>query len=93
MAESPIFQAKLGSKTDSYGEWDDFSDAHSEQQNEQTKRDLARLRSDFDYDQLSADAKLSHDVFAFDAEQRLRNFEFRYHHYIATQHISPLLSG
>ena len=89
VAESPIFQSRLG-RTKSGGEWDDFSDAHSEKQNTQTKRDLAQLHSDFDYDRLSTTSKLSYDVFTFDAERSLRNFEFRYHHYVATQHISQV---
>ncbi len=90
VAESPMSQARLGRRTDAYGEWDDFSDAHSTEQNEATRGDLAHLRSEFDYDQLSDDAKLSYNVFVFDTERRLNNFKFRYHHYIATQHISQV---
>ena len=88
--ESPIFQSQLGRRTGALGKWDDFSDAHSEAQNKRTRQDLAHLRSEFDYDKLSDDSKLSYDLFVFDAERRLANFEFRYHHYIATQHISQV---
>ena len=65
IANSPLFQAQLGMKTDRYGEWDDFSDAEAIRQHEETKADLARLRSDFDYGKLSEQSQISYRIFEF----------------------------
>lgn len=79
--ESPLLQAQLGMKTDAYGKWDDFSDAKATADNERTKKDLERLRTDFDYDALSEQSQISYRIFEFLQERSLRNFPYRYHGY------------
>ncbi len=81
LANSPIFQAQLGMKTERYGEWDDFSDAEAIRQNEETKDDLARLRTEFDYDKLSEQSKVSYRIFEFLQERAVEGFDYRFHGY------------
>ena len=78
---SPMFQAYQGLKTEDYGRWDDFSDEYAQLENKQTAADLERLRSEFDYDQLSESAKMSYRIFEYNQERDLRNFEWRFHNY------------
>lgn len=81
LANSPIFQAQLGMKTERYGEWDDFSDAEAVRQNEKTKEDLNRLRTEFDYDALSKQSQVSYRIFEFLQERDLEGFPYRFHSY------------
>ncbi len=89
---SPIRQSSLGRKTDQLGQWDDFSDAFAAERVNRTKEDYARLKSDFDYEALSDDARLSYDLFALNAERAIRNFEFNRNHYVVDQ-FNGQLSG
>ena len=81
LANSPIFQAQLGQKTDQYGEWDDFSDEENIRQNEETKADLERLRNEFDYSKLSEQSQVSYRIFEYLQERSLRDFPWRFHGY------------
>ncbi len=81
LANSPIFQAQLGMKTERYGEWDDFSDAEAIRQNEETKDDLARLHAEFDYDKLSEQSKVSYRIFEFLQQRAVEDFDYRFHGY------------
>jgi len=81
LANSPIFQAQLGMKTDKYGEWDDFSDAEATRQNEERKGDLERLRRDFNYAALSEQSQVSYRIFEYLQERALRDFPWRFHNY------------
>ncbi|MCG8434604.1 MAG: DUF885 domain-containing protein, partial [Gammaproteobacteria bacterium] len=83
VALSPLFEALLGRKTERYGEWNDASDAAAEAENERRRQDLARLRSEFDYEALGPEAKVSYDIFVYSQEQEMRNFEFRNNLYVA----------
>lgn len=83
VALSPIFEAQLGRKTDNYGKWDDASDASAQAENDRRAADLARLGSEFDYTALSLDAQTSYDIFVYDTEQSMRNYEFRGNQYVA----------
>lgn len=83
---SPMFQAYQGRKTEDYGRWDDFSDEYAQAQNEQAAADLERLRTEFDYELLSESSKMSYQVFEYNQERDLRNFEWRFHNYA----ISPM---
>ena len=89
---SPIRQSALGRKTDQLGQWDDFSDAFAAERVNRTKEDYERLKSDFDYEALSDDARLSYDLFSLSAEREIRNFEFVRNHYIVDQ-FNGQLSG
>ena len=84
--QSPEFQAYLGRKTEDYGRWDDYSEAHAETQNQQTQNDLKRLQQEFDFDALSENSKMSYRIFEYDQQQSLRNYQWRHHNYA----ISPM---
>jgi uncharacterized protein (DUF885 family) len=90
--ESPIEQSRLGRKTDRLGEWDDVSDAFYERQIDQTRSDLERLRTEFDFEALSDDSRLSYELFEIDAERRIENASFRRHFYVVDQ-FNGQLSG
>ena len=92
IALSPIRQSSLGRKTDQLGQWDDFSDTFTAERIARTKNDSERLRSEFDYEALGDDARLSYDLFVLNAERDIRNFEFIRHHYIVDQ-FNGQLSG
>ena len=83
---SPMFQAYLGRKTEDYGRWDDFSDEYTQIENQQTAADLERLHTEFDYELLSENAKMSYRIFEYNQVRDLRNFEWRFHNYA----ISPM---
>ena len=86
VSQSPEFQAYLGIKTEDYGSWDDYSDQYAQTENLQTAADLERLHTEFDYDALSADSKMSYRIFEYNQQRDLRNFEWRFHNYA----ISPM---
>jgi len=90
LANSPIFQAQLGIKTERYGEWDDFSDNEAIRQYEETKQDLARLRAEFDYDALSEQSKVSYRIFEFLQERSINNHEYRFHGYAFSTMNNPM---
>ena len=85
IAESPIFQTRLGLKTADQGKWDDISDAAALEDIEQRKADLARLRSEYSRPAMSATARLSYDLFIYNAERKIQNHAFRRHFYVVDQ--------
>lgn len=81
VTDSPIFQSQLGMKGESYGKWDDFSDAEAVRQNDLTKQDLDRLHSEFNYDALSEQMQVSYRIFEYQQQRALENFKWRFHGY------------
>lgn len=90
LANSPIFQAQLGMKTERYGEWDDFSDAEAVRQHEETIEDLDRLRNSFDYDSLSEQSKISYRIFEFLQERAIADHPYRFHGYAFSTMNNPI---
>jgi uncharacterized protein (DUF885 family) len=86
VSQSPELQAYLGRKTEDYGSWDDYSEENAVFRNKQAIADLARLRTEFDFDALSEASQLSYRIFEYNQEQDLRNFKWRFHNYA----ISPM---
>ena len=84
LGRSPMFQSYLGIKTD-YDKWNDLSDARAVENNELVRGDLERLRREFDYDALDDTDKLSYKLFAYEAEQDLADFPYRFHNYPINQ--------
>lgn len=82
--ESPEFQSYLGIKKD-YGKWNDESDAAETRRLASMADDLARLRSDFDFDALDEQAQLSYRLFEYEAEQAIADFQWRFHSYPVNQ--------
>jgi len=92
LKDSPIFQSQLGMKGPDYGKWNDFSDAEANRQNELTQQDLNHLRSDFKYDALSEQMKVSYRIFELQQETALENFPWRFHGYAFQTQSNPVTS-
>jgi uncharacterized protein (DUF885 family) len=90
LKDSPTFQSQLGIKGPDYGKWGDQSDAEATRQNELTKQDLARLRSEFKHDILSEQAKVSYRIFEYLQERALRIFPWRFHNYAFSTMTNPV---
>lgn len=80
LEESPEFMTALGMKK-RYGEWSDYSEAFVDRTYQATADDTAFMRNRIDRSQLSAQMRVSYDIFLFRNEQRLANHPFRYHNY------------
>ncbi len=81
LARSPITQTYLGIKLPgSYGKWDDISDARAQEEHELDKADLEQLHR-FDVDSLSAEDRLSYQLFEYETQQALEGFRWRFHDY------------
>jgi uncharacterized protein (DUF885 family) len=89
LKDSPMFQSQLGMKGPDYGKWNDFSDEEAQRQNELTRKDLERLRSEYAYDRLSDKMKVSYRIFAEQQEASLRNFPWRFHGYAFQTQFNP----
>ena len=90
LANSPLTQAQLGIKTERYGEWDDFSDGEAVRQFEETKADLARLRAEFNYDDLSEQSKVSYRIFEFLQARSINDHPYRFHGYAFSTMNNPM---
>ena len=84
LAFSPITQTALGRKSD-YDKIDDFSEEAQLAQLEWMREATAQMEASFDYDALTADAKISYDMWKFRAAQAERAWEFREQAYILHQ--------
>jgi uncharacterized protein (DUF885 family) len=84
LARSPEMQSSLGIKTD-YGDWDDRSEAASQGDLRRWISDLARLRSDFEFAKLDAQAQVSFRLFEYDTETRIEGHAWRFHSYPVNQ--------
>ena len=85
VSQNPELQAMLGIKTGDYGRWDDYSDGFAQMQDQQTAADLERLHSEFDFNALGDESKLSYRIFEYVQERDLRNFRWRFHNYAVSQ--------
>lgn len=81
---SPIQLAFLGRK-ERQGEIDQMSEAALEENLAFTKKNLEELKSSFDYNKLTDDAKVSYDVWVYQAEADIAADEFRYNGYVFEQ--------
>ena len=82
---SPITQTYLGIKTEDYGKWDDVSDARAVEDFDMLKARVEYMNANFDYDDLTDDAKLSYDLFNYRYEQQARAFPWRDYGYTFNQ--------
>ncbi len=86
LADSPEFQTYLGLKTKDYGKWDDNSDDYYlTTKLDKVRANLSKLRTNFDYNKLSDSAKLSYDLFVFNAQSQLNNSSWYRHLYVVDQ--------
>lgn len=82
--ESPIQLTFLG-RDERQGEIDDFSEAALDAQLARSRANLAELKANFDYDKLSPDAKISYDIWVYQAESAEAADEFRNNTYVFEQ--------
>ncbi|MFT5611547.1 MAG: hypothetical protein ACI9WC_002893 [Arenicella sp.] len=81
---SPISLTFQGRK-ERYGEIDDMSEAAEDKQLEWKRQTVAQMKSGFDYQALTDDAKLSYDLWEYQYDQALASTNFRRNHYVFTQ--------
>jgi len=81
---SPMTLTKLGRK-ENYNQIDDFSEVAEEKQLEWRSNTVAELKSEFDYDGLTEDAKTSYDLWVYQYEQIRDMAPYRRHEYVFTQ--------
>ncbi|TRD11566.1 DUF885 domain-containing protein [Erythrobacter insulae] len=84
LAFSPIRQTSLGIKTD-YDKIDDFSLEAQQEQVQWWQAATAEMEANFDYDELSDEAKLSWDMWQFRKNQVEQALKYADHEYILTQ--------
>lgn len=82
--ESPIQLTFLG-RDERQGEIDDFSEAALDAQLERSRANLAELQANFDYNKLTPDAKISYDIWVYQAERAEAADLFRYNTYVFEQ--------
>lgn len=82
--ESPIQLTFLG-RDERQGEIDDFSEAALDAQLARTRANVAELQANFDYNKLTPDAKISYDIWVYQAERAEAADQFRYNTYVFEQ--------
>ena len=78
---SPQKRATLGEKIN-YDQLDQYSIAAADEEIAWLEASVATMRSDFDYDSLSEDGKVSYDMWAYTLEQAQSTVPWRNHGYI-----------
>lgn len=66
-------------------EWDNLSAAWAEETNDIRQKHLAALKDSFQYDALNEEDKLSYRLFEYQWSMEMKNHDFRYHAYPASQ--------
>jgi uncharacterized protein (DUF885 family) len=87
-ARSPEQLTALGRK-ERYNELDDYTDRANIWQREFSERQLARMKSEFDYKRLSPAGQLSYRLFEQNVLNGRRNFEWRNHGFPVSTNGSP----
>lgn len=82
--ESPIQLTFLG-RDERQGEIDDFTEAALDAQLERSRANVAELTTKFDYEKLTPNAKISYDIWVYQAERAEAADEFRYNTYVFEQ--------
>jgi len=84
LMESPEFQTYMGMKSNK-GKWDDRSEEEAAKDLAQSKNDLKRLTSEFDFDKLDDGTKLSYRLAKLNLEQQIEGYNWRHHTYPVNQ--------
>ncbi len=82
--QSPIQLTFLG-RDERQGEIDDFSESALDAQLERSRANLAELRAAIDYDKLTPAARISYDLWVYQAERGEAADQFRYNDYVFNQ--------
>lgn len=78
---SPQFKTRLGDKTD-YGMLDDFTTQGMDEELVWRQRSVAVMQTDFDYELLTEDGKLSYDMWIYSLQRAEQSVPYRLHGYI-----------
>lgn len=81
---SPIQKTTLGRK-ENYDEIDDFSEAADDRQIEWRRNTVKDLKASFDYNKLTAEAKMSYDIWVYELARAEEAYPLRRRGYIFTQ--------
>lgn len=81
----PVWKAYLGIKDSTASEWGDFSDSMQLVEIEILKTNLAYLKDSFDFNKLNEVTQTSYRMWVDDAEDEIKNFDFRFHGYPVDQ--------
>ena len=84
VARSPMWQTRLGIKTD-YDKWNDVSDARTLEDFELAKAAYETMKSEFDFDKLDESAKLSYRLYEYQFKRSERGLPFRNYGYTFDQ--------
>ena len=82
--DSPEFQTYLGMMENS-GQWDEYTEEKDARDLEKAKRDLATLKSDFDFNKLDDATKLSYRLFERALNEEIEAYKWRHHSYPLNQ--------
>jgi len=88
LARNPAAQSSMGIAGGTAGWWPDVSQARADENVALVRRDLAELRR-FDRAALPPEARLSYDLFAYDAEEAIERHRWRGNHYPVCQMRGP----
>ncbi len=88
VASSPETLTSLGIKTD-YDKLNDYTDAQARRQQELAERQLAEMKTRFDYERLSPASRLSYRMFENNVERGREQFEWRRHRFPVSTNGSP----
>jgi len=81
LKDSPVLQAYLGMKGPDYGKWNDGTDEEAQRQDKLNRQDLERLHTQFAFDKLSGQMKVSYRIFELQTQSSIDNFPWRFHNY------------
>ncbi|MEM8983313.1 MAG: DUF885 domain-containing protein [Pseudomonadota bacterium] len=84
MQQSPLLMTFRGRK-DRYTEVDDLSIEAADEQLEMARQAVAELETEFDYNKLTPEAKISYDIWKYQYEQAEAGVEFRRNNYVFEQ--------
>ncbi|MDX2223997.1 MAG: DUF885 domain-containing protein [Rhodospirillaceae bacterium] len=84
LERSPMMKAYLGLKED-MDKWDDQSEDRARADYELAQKDLADLNAQFDPAQLDDAARLSHRLYRYESEKRIKAYAWRHHDYPVNQ--------
>ncbi|HEU0099246.1 MAG TPA: DUF885 domain-containing protein [Allosphingosinicella sp.] len=87
-ASSPETLTSLGSKT-SYDRLDDYSDAQAQRDQALVQKQLADMKSRFDYARLSPAGQLNYRLFEYNAKRSAENFRWRDYGFAMSTNGSP----
>ena len=85
---SPIQKTFLGRKDD-YDRIDDLSERAEDERLAWRRRTVSEMKEAFDYDRLTAEARMSYDVWAYELEREERASPFRRLNFVFTQMQGP----